>query len=78
MKQKAHRQRHSVKDERNMKKNPPSTSEGVELIPLHLLTPHFLTLPIRLINGVLPFVGGVTGAGIWDDAKAEAVWYWTI
>jgi hypothetical protein len=70
MKQKARRQRHSVKDKR--KKNPPSTCEGVELVPLLLLMPHFLMLTIRLRNIMLPFVGGVTGVGIWDDAKAEA------
>jgi len=32
-------------------------SEGVELVPFRLLTPHFLTLPIRLISIALPFVG---------------------
>ena len=34
-------------------KNPPTTSEGV---PLGLLTPHFLTLPIRLISVAPPSV----------------------
>ena len=50
----------------NSKKNSlPIISEGVELVPLRLLTPHFLTLPIRLISVTPPFVG-VAGMVIVD------------
>ena len=40
-----------------VRKHPPITSEDVELVPFRLLTPHFLTLPIRLISVASPFVG---------------------
>ena len=56
------------------------TSEGVELVPLHLLTPHFLTLSIRLSSVAPPFIG-VAGmvvvdpkaivTGTEDTAKTE-------
>ena len=55
-----------MKDKGHTKRNPPSTSEGVELVRL-LLTPHFSTLLIGLGNDVLPFIRDVTGVDIWDD-----------
>ena len=51
------------------KNDPPITSEGVELVPLRLLTPHLLTLPIRLRSVPPPFVG-VTGTVVVEPEAA--------
>ena len=52
-----------------VKRNLPITSEGVELVPLRLLTPHFLTLLIRLKSVAPPFVG-VAGVVVVVDPEA--------
>ena len=41
----------------------------MELVPLRLLTPHFLTLPIRLKRFAPPFVG-VAGVVVVIDPEA--------
>jgi len=57
-------------------RNVPITSEAVELLPLCLLTHHFLMLPIRLLDVEPPFVGVAGVVVIEPEAitiRAESV-----
>ena len=52
------------------------TSEGVELVPFRFLTPHLLTLPIRLSSVVPPLVvvvdiGVVEPKAVTEGAETE-------
>jgi len=50
---------YKMAQEKRKWRNVPITSEAVELLPLCLLTHHFLILPIRLLDVEPPFVSVV-------------------